>query len=136
MRSNLLCAYCQNWQISHGGDGTLLSDDGLGRIMLLLQDLGCHNINLVTPTHYAPNIVQALRSAVALGLRIPLVYNCGGYESLEVLRLLDGMVDIYMPDFKYTKGVMAEQYSAGAKDYPESRWPSLRKCTGRSGTSR
>jgi len=116
---NLLCAYCQNWQISHGGNGKLLSDEGLGRIMLLLQDRGCHNINLVTPTHYAPNIVQALRSAVALGLRIPLVYNCGGYESLEVLRLLDGMVDIYMPDFKYANGVMAQRYSADAKDYPE-----------------
>jgi putative pyruvate formate lyase activating enzyme len=75
---NLLCAYCQNWQISHGGDGALLSDEGLGRIMLRLQELGCHNINLVTPTHYAPNIVQALRSAVARGLRIPLVYNYAG----------------------------------------------------------
>jgi putative pyruvate formate lyase activating enzyme len=116
---NLLCAYCQNWQISHGGHGALLSDQGLGRIMLRLQDLGCHNINLVTPTHYAPNIAQALRSAVLLGLRIPLVYNCGGYESLEVLRLLDGMVDIYMPDFKYAHGAMAERYSAGAQDYPE-----------------
>jgi len=116
---NLLCAYCQNWQISHGGDGALLSDEGLGRIMLLLQNLGCHNINLVTPTHCTPNIVQALRSAVALGLRIPLVYNCGCYESLEVLRLLDGMVDIYMPVFKYANGAMAKQYSAGAKDYPE-----------------
>jgi putative pyruvate formate lyase activating enzyme len=116
---NLLCVYCQNWQISHGGDGALLSDEGLGRIMLHLQDLGCHNINLVTPTHYAPNIVQALRSAVALGLRIPLVYNCGGYEPLEVLELLDGIVDIYLADFKYTDPSMAETYSCGARDYPE-----------------
>ena len=116
---NLLCVYCQNWQISHGGDGALLSDEGLGRIMLRLQDLGCHNINLVTPTHYAPNIVQALRSAVALGLRIPLVYNCGGYEPLEVLGLLDGIVDIYLADFKYADPAMAETYSCGARDYPE-----------------
>jgi putative pyruvate formate lyase activating enzyme len=116
---NLLCAYCQNWQISHGGDGALLSDAGLGRIMLRLQDLGCHNINLVTPTHFAPNIVQALRSAVTLGLRIPLVYNCGGYEPLEVLGLLDGVVDIYLADFKYTDPFLAETYSCGARDYPE-----------------
>jgi putative pyruvate formate lyase activating enzyme len=84
---NLLCAYCQNWQISHGGDGALLRDAGLGRIMLRLQDLGCHNINLVTPTHYAPNIVQALRSAVALGLRIPLMaetYCCGARDYPEM----------------------------------------------------
>jgi len=116
---NLLCAYCQNWQISHGGDGALLSDEGLGRIMLRLQKLGCHNINLVTPTHYAPNIVQALRSAVARGLRIPLVYNCGGYEPLDVLELLDGIVDVYLADFKYTDPSMAETYSRGARDYPE-----------------
>ena len=116
---NLLCTYCQNWPISHGGDGALLSDEGLGRLMLRLQELGCHNINLVTPTHYAPNIVQALRSAVARGLRIPLVYNCGGYEPLDVLALLDGIVDIYLADFKYTDPTMAETYSCGARDYPE-----------------
>jgi putative pyruvate formate lyase activating enzyme len=116
---NLLCAYCQNWQISHGGEGALLSDEGLGRMMLRLQDLGCHNINLVTPTHYAPNIVQALRSAAAAGLRIPLVYNCGGYEPLEALELLDGIVDIYLADFKYADPCMAERYSRGARDYPE-----------------
>ena len=116
---NLLCTYCQNWPISHGGDGALLSDAGLGRIMLRLQEPGCHNINLVTPTHYAPNIVQALRSAVARGLRIPLVYNRGGYEPLDVLALLDGIVDVYLADFKYTDPTMAETYSCGARDYPE-----------------
>jgi putative pyruvate formate lyase activating enzyme len=116
---NLLCTYCQNWQISHGGEGMPVSDAALGRIMLRLQDVGCHNINLVTPTHSAPNIVQALRTAIPLGLRIPLVYNCGGYEPVEVLRLLDGIVDIYLADCKYADGAVAERYSRGAKGYPE-----------------
>ncbi|HZT32071.1 MAG TPA: hypothetical protein VFA33_19440 [Bryobacteraceae bacterium] len=118
-RCNLLCAYCQNWEISHRGDGSFLSDEALGRLMLQLADLGCHNINLVTPTHCVPNIVRALRSAIPRGLRLPLVYNCGGYESLEAVRLLDGIVDIYLPDFKYTDGPTAAKYSSGAGDYPE-----------------
>jgi putative pyruvate formate lyase activating enzyme len=117
---NLRCLYCQNWGISHAGEGALLSDAALGRIMLRLQSLGCHNINLVTPTHYAPNIVQALRPAASLGLHIPLAYNCGGYEPMEALRLLDGIVDIYLADFKYTDGRLAEKYSSGAADYPEA----------------
>ena len=116
---NLLCAYCQNWQISRGGDGSFLTDAGLGRVMLRLQESGCHNINLVTPTHCVPNIVQALRTAVAGGLRIPLVYNCGGYEPLEVLQLLHGIVDIYLTDFKYMDPSFSERYSGGARDYPE-----------------
>jgi len=116
---NLLCSYCQNWEISHGGEGLLLSDEALGRVMLRLQKLGCHNINLVTPTHYAPNIVQALRNAVAGDLEIPLVYNCGGYEPVEVLQLLDGIVDIYLADFKYADGGMAAKYSHDAGDYPQ-----------------
>jgi putative pyruvate formate lyase activating enzyme len=116
---NLRCEYCQNWEISHRGDGSYMSDEALGRLMAAMQDQGCHNINLVTPTHCVPNIVSALRTAIALGLRAPLVYNCGGYEPVEVLRLLDGVVDIYLPDFKYTDGAMAEKYSAGAGDYPE-----------------
>jgi putative pyruvate formate lyase activating enzyme len=118
-RCNLLCVYCQNWQISHRGDGSFLSDEALGRMMLQVQDMGCHNVNLVTPTHCVPNIVQALRYAAARGLRIPLVYNCSGYEPVEVLRLLEGVVDIYLPDFKYTDGAMAARYSSGAADYPE-----------------
>jgi putative pyruvate formate lyase activating enzyme len=88
-------------------------------MMFDLQHRGCHNINLVTPTHYVPNIVQALRTAIALGLRIPLVYNCSGYESVEVLKLLDGIIDIYLSDFKYTDGRLAAKYSAGAQTYPE-----------------
>lgn len=116
---NLRCEYCQNWELSHACDGVYVSDRGLGRIMLRLQAMGCHNINLVTPTHYVPNIVQALRSAVAGGLRIPLVYNTSSYDSLEVLRLLEGIVDIYLPDFKYMDEAIAGKYSAGASDYPD-----------------
>jgi putative pyruvate formate lyase activating enzyme len=116
---NLLCVFCQNWQINHRGDGSPVSDEALGRIMIGLQDAGCHNVNLVTPTHILPNIVGALRTAIRLGLRVPLVYNCGGYEPVEVVRMLDGIVDIYLPDFKYMDGAAAAKYSSGAADYPE-----------------
>jgi putative pyruvate formate lyase activating enzyme len=116
---NLLCVFCQNWEINHRGDGSYVSDDQIGRLMIDLQGIGCRNINLVTPTHIVPNIVQGLRSAVARGLRIPIVYNCGGYEPVEILKLLDGIVDIYLPDYKYTDGRMSEKYSSGARDYPE-----------------
>jgi len=116
---NLLCCFCQNWEIAHRGDGSYMSDEMLGRLMVQLQEMRCHNINLVTPTHVVPNIVQALRTAIRLGLRIPLVYNCGGYEPVEIIKLLDGIVDIYMPDFKYMDGAMAAKYSSGASDYPE-----------------
>ena len=75
-----------------------------------LQDAGCHNINLVTPTHILPNIISGLRFAITRGLRVPLVYNCGGYEPAEIIKLLDGIVDIYLPDFKYTDGTMAANW--------------------------
>jgi putative pyruvate formate lyase activating enzyme len=116
---NLLCVFCQNWQINHRGDGSYVSDETLGRLMIDLQTAGCHNINLVTPTHVLPNIIGGLRVAIRCGLRVPLVYNCGGYELAEIVKLLDGIVDIYLPDFKYTDGAMAEKYSSGARDYPE-----------------
>ncbi len=116
---NLRCVFCQNWEIAHRGDGEEISDDTLGRMMAGLQAQGCHNINLVTPTHYAPNIVAALRTAIRIGLSIPLVYNCGGYEPVEIIRMLDGIVDIYLPDFKYTDNAMAEKYSSGARGYAE-----------------
>jgi len=118
-RCNLLCEFCQNWTISHGGEGSLYSDDELGRLMVALEKQGCHNVNLVTPTHILPNIVNALRTAIARGLRAPLVYNCGGYEPVEVIRLLDGIVDIYLPDYKYMDGKVAARLSSGAEDYPE-----------------
>jgi putative pyruvate formate lyase activating enzyme len=116
---NLLCAFCQNWEINHRGDGSYASDDSIGRMMTDLQGMGCHNINLVTPTHIVPNIVAAVRTAIRRGLRAPLVYNCGGYEPVEIIKLLDGIVDIYLPDFKYTEGAMSEKYSSGARAYPE-----------------
>jgi len=124
---NLRCEYCQNWEIAHRGDGRDVTDAELGGMMLALQAAGCHNINLVTPTHYVANIVAALRTAVPAGLRIPLVYNCGGYEPLHVLRLLDGIVDIYMPDFKYGDGAAGARFSRGAGDYPEVAEAAIRE---------
>ncbi len=116
---NLLCVFCQTWEINHRGDGSYVGDETIGRLMTDLQAVGCHNINLVTPTHILPNIVGGLRYAIGRGLRIPLVYNCGGYEPVEIIKLLDGIVDIYLPDFKYTEGAMSDKYSSGAADYPE-----------------
>ena len=116
---NLRCVYCQNWEINHRGEGSNIGDEALGRVMTGLQDTGCHNINVVTPTHYLPNIVAAIGHAARRGLRLPIVYNCGGYEPVEIVRMLDGIVDIYLPDFKYMDGAAAAKYSAGAADYPE-----------------
>lgn len=116
---NLRCCFCQNWEINHRGDGRLVTKEELARVMVALQERGCANINLVTPTHVVPNLVAALRLAIRMGLRIPLVYNTGGYDDLEVVKALDGVVDLYLPDFKYQDGAMAARYSSGAKDYPE-----------------
>lgn len=116
---NLLCLYCQNWDISHRAEGYEVTDEELAHVMMKLQKAGCHNINVVTPTHYLPNIVGALVYAVEKGLNIPLVYNTGGYDRVEVLELLDSIVDIYLPDYKYSDGEPARKYSKGAKDYPE-----------------
>jgi putative pyruvate formate lyase activating enzyme len=116
---NLLCVYCQNWDISHRGEGDEISDEELASTMLRLQDIGCHNINFVSPTHYLPNIVQAIALAVEKGLRVPIVYNTGTYDRLETVQMLDGIVDIYLPDFKYADREVAEKYSPGAGDYPE-----------------
>jgi putative pyruvate formate lyase activating enzyme len=116
---NLRCIFCQNWPISHEGRGKPISDEELADMMLGLQRIGCHNINLVTPTHVMPNILAATRIALAKGLRIPLVYNTSGYERLEMLQILDRIVDIYLPDMKYMDAEQAAKYSAGASDYPE-----------------
>ena len=116
---NLRCVFCQNWPISHEGQGTSASDEQLAEMMLGLQRIGCHNINLVTPTHVMPSILSATRIAAAKGLRIPLVYNTSGYERLEMLRILDGVVDLYLPDLKFMDADKAAKYSAGAADYPE-----------------
>lgn len=114
---NLGCLFCQNYSISHLGEGREVSCETLAGIMMELQETGCCNINLVTPTHQAPAILKALVIAVDKGLHLPLVYNCGGYESLEALRLLEGIVDIYMPDMKYSNPAMGLKYSA-VPDYP------------------
>jgi len=116
---NLRCVFCQNWPISIKGEGSAVEDEGLAQMMMFLQEIGCHNINLVTPTHVMPNILSATRIAFKKGLRIPLVYNTSGYERVEIIKILDGVVDIYMPDIKYMDGGMAAKYSSGAKDYPE-----------------
>ncbi len=116
---NLRCVFCQNWPIAHEGRGQQISDEQLAGMMLDLQRTGCHNINLVTPTHVMPNILNATRIALHKGLRLPLCYNTGGYERAENIRLLDGIVDIYLPDLKYMDGAEAARYSAGARDYPE-----------------
>ena len=89
-------------------------------MMMYLQEIGCHNINLVTPTHVMPNILSATRMAFKKGLRIPLVYNTSGYERVEIIKILDGIVDIYLPDIKYMDGDLAAKYSSGAEDYPEA----------------
>lgn len=115
---NLRCVFCQNYTISQLGEGNEISSPELAGMMLSLQATGCHNINLVSPTHVVPHILEALELAAGRGLHLPLVYNTGGYDSLETLRLLDGIVDIYMPDMKYSDGKIAEQLS-GVKDYPK-----------------
>ncbi|MFN3479719.1 MAG: radical SAM protein [Thermodesulfovibrionales bacterium] len=115
---NLKCIFCQNWTISHLGEGEEITFERLADIMLEIQDMGCHNINLVTPTHQMPMILHSLAIASEKGLNIPIVYNCGGYESLEAIKILDGVIDIYMPDFKYSDPQMAMKYSK-AKDYPQ-----------------
>lgn len=114
---NLGCLFCQNWTISHLGEGDIIHFEKLADIMLTLQNYGCHNINLVTPTHQVPMILKSLEIAIEKGLKVPIVYNCGGYESIETLRILDGVIDIYMPDFKYSNPEVALRYS-NAKDYP------------------
>lgn len=108
---NLGCIFCQNYDISHGGIGRESSPKEISHLMISLQNIGCHNINFVTPTHYVPQIVESLKLAIHDGLKIPLVYNCGGYESVNVIKLLEGIFDIYMPDIKYGDNESALKYS-------------------------
>ena len=115
---NLRCVFCQNYKVSIEGEGIEISDQRLAEVMIKLQQMGCHNINLVTPTHYLPNIVKAIQKAIPMGLRIPMVYNTSGYERLEILQLLDGIIDIYLPDCKYMNPEYAAKYSDGAYSYP------------------
>ena len=115
---NLGCLFCQNYTISQLGEGSVVSQEELARMMLSLQARGCHNINLVNPTHVVSHILDALQTAVSRGLHLPLVYNTGGYDCVETLKLLDGIIDIYMPDMKYSDDRTGEQLS-GIKNYPK-----------------
>ncbi len=118
---NLRCVFCQNWPIAHEGRGREVGDHRLAEMMLELQRRGCHNINLVTPTHVMPNILRAIRLAERRGLRLPIVYNTSGYERVEMIRLLDGIVDIYLPDLKFMDGEQSARYAMdGVGDYPET----------------
>lgn len=123
---NMRCLYCQNWQLSWKNDGREVSATELAGIMLRLQDDGCHNINLVSPSHVVAQILEALAIAAERGLRLPLVYNTGGYDSPEALALLDGVVDIYMPDAKYGDSDLARKYSK-VRDYVEVNQAALKE---------
>lgn len=128
------CVYCQNHEISgNSAHGKIVSVLELANIFLHLQKQGAHNLDLVTPSHYAPQIVQALQLAKKQGLKIPIVYNCGGYESLETLRMLDGLIDIWMPDFKYYSSYYAARYS-NAPDYLETASAAITEMLGQVGT--
>ncbi|MEN3013494.1 MAG: radical SAM protein [Endomicrobiia bacterium] len=116
---NLKCVFCQNWEISHLGQGEEVKIEDLANMMLELQQIGCHNINVVTPTHYSAHILKALDIAASKGLKLPLVWNTSGWERVEILKFLDGVVDIYLPDFKYWDKEMSKKYSPGAESYPE-----------------
>ena len=115
---NLRCVFCQNYQIARAEQGKEITVERLAEIFLELQEQKANNINLVTATHYVPQVVEALKMAKEKGLYIPVVYNCGGYETVETLKLLEGLVDIYLPDFKYVDSERAKRYSR-AEDYPE-----------------
>jgi putative pyruvate formate lyase activating enzyme len=123
---NLRCVFCQNWDISQQRSGRECTAEEIAALMIGLQDQGCHNINFVTPEHVAPQVIEAVAAAVPLGLRIPIVYNTGAYDAPSSLRLLDGIVDIYMPDFKFWKPETSLRLAL-AKDYPERARDAIRE---------
>ncbi len=125
-RCNLRCQYCQNHDISQTDNGRKVEPEDLAAIMLELQDAGCHNINLVSPSHVVPQILAAVLIAARAGLHLPLVYNTGGYDSLSSLQLLDGVVDIYMPDMKYASPQIGLRYSK-VRDYPKVNQAAVRE---------
>ena len=131
----LRCVFCQNYKIAAAAVGKYITVDGLADIMLRLQDKHANNINLVTPTHYALHIAQALTKARDNGLRIPVVYNTSAYENIETLKRLDGLVDIYLPDFKYMDGRLAREYSK-AEDYPQTAKKTLEEMVRQAGECR
>ena len=123
---NLFCSFCQNYEISHLGQGVEADAGQLAAMMVSLQRQGCHNINFVTPSHVVPQIIAALPQAVAKGLNVPLVYNSSGYDSVATLKILEGIFDIYMPDFKFWSEESGKRY-AKASDYPEVARRALRE---------
>ena len=123
---NLLCCFCQNYEISHLKEGVEVEPAQMAAMMIHLAERGCHNINFVTPTHVVPQLLEALALAAEQGLGIPLVYNSSGYDKKETLEILDGIVDIYMPDFKFWDGKWAERYCR-APDYPERAREALKE---------
>ena len=129
---NLRCVFCQNYPISHGCKGKKISINKLAQIFKKLEKKGALNINLVTPTHYTPEIIWAAKAARNKGLTLPVVYNCSGYEKVETLKMLEGIVDIYLTDFKYMDGEIAQKYSH-AKDYPEIAKKALREMVRQTG---
>jgi putative pyruvate formate lyase activating enzyme len=123
---NLHCQYCQNFDISQSSVGEEVEPEELASFMLELQQAGCHNINLVSPSHVVPQIVAAVWAASRQGLHLPIVYNTGGFDSLETLKLLDGIVDIYMPDMKYANPQISQRYSK-ARNYPSTNQQAVRE---------
>jgi putative pyruvate formate lyase activating enzyme len=115
---NLGCDFCQNWDISHQGSGTDVTIEQLADMMLALQSQGCHNINIVTPTHYSPHVILALDMAAGKGLHLPLVYNTSGWEKPDIMKILNGIVDIYLPDFKFMDETISERLAQEASSYP------------------
>ena len=131
----LRCVYCQNYQIAGTEVGMEISEERLKEIFLELQEKGAHNINLVTPTHYTPEIIRAIRKAKEQGLRLPIVYNCSGYEKVETLKMLKGIVNVYLTDFKYMEREAAVRYSK-APDYPEIARAALKEMMNQTGEAK
>ncbi|MBW1818464.1 MAG: radical SAM protein [Deltaproteobacteria bacterium] len=123
---SLLCGFCQNYEISHQAEGVEVEPEDMAAMMLHLASRGCHNINFVTPTHVIPQILEAIQAAVDQGLNVPFVYNSSGYDRVETLRLLDGIFDIYMPDYKFFEERWAERY-CNAPDYPKAASASIKE---------
>jgi putative pyruvate formate lyase activating enzyme len=123
---NLLCSFCQNYEISHSREGSDVTSEQIASMMLALSERGCHNINFVTPSHVVPQLLEALPLAIDKGVKVPLVYNSGGYDSVGTLRLLEEVFDVYMPDFKFWDNRWAERY-CGASDYREVALDAIRE---------
>ncbi len=129
---SMQCVFCQNSSISHDGEGQEMTSGEMAQAMLRLQELGCHNINFVTPTHYIPQIIRSVSIAKENGLNLPLVYNTSGYDSIDTLKLLDGIIDIYMPDAKFSENSIGDMYTR-AVDYAERMFEGLKEMHGQVG---